>query len=185
MIDTRPDPRTQARRRPRRYTPAVACLLIVATVGACSSSTAGPSHTTTGQAPVGTVVSGAVHASAATEITTSYIRFFDSTLAQAQRLPLLQHGAAFAQAMTEQANGEFAKATSVRVTIVTVTSPDQASVIYTLLLDGSPASTDQIGYAVREAGKWKVAGTTFCRLLAQQGAPPSVCERPPATSLPG
>jgi hypothetical protein len=57
--------------------------------------------------------------------------------------------------------------------------------MFTLLLDGKPALPNQTGYAVREDGKWKVAGATFCGLLAAQGAPPPVCTTASATALPG
>ena len=39
--------------------------------------------------------------------------------------------------------------------------------------------------AVLEDGKWKVAGATFCNVLATQGAVPPVCKTLRATTLPG
>jgi hypothetical protein len=185
MIDMTTESGAPARSGQRRRTIAAACLLVATALVGCSSSKDTSPAKSAGQTPVGTDAAIGVSDTAATEITTSYLRFFDSTVAQAERLPLLQDGAEFSQAITEQAKGEFAKAASVQVTKVTVTSAQQAIVIYTLLLDGSPSRSNQTGYAVRENGRWKVAGATFCRLLAEQGAPPPVCRRSPATSLPG
>lgn len=162
---------------------AVGCLLLAATVG-CSSSKDKPKPDSTSTTQVGTDAASGVSDDAATEITTSYLRFFDPTVAQSERLPLIQGGAAFSQAMSLQEKSEFAKAVSVKVTKVTVNSANKATVIFTLLREGSPALPNQTGYAVREGGKWKVAGATFCSLLAAQGAPPPVCTTASATTLP-
>ena len=180
MIDFRTESRTPGR---ISRAIAVAWLLLAATAG-CTSSKDSPKPGSTSTTPVGTDAASGVSEDAATEITTSYLRFFDPTLAQAERLPLIQGGAAFSQAMSLQEKSEFAKAASVKVTKVTVNSARKATVIFTLLLDGSPTLPNQTGYAVREGGTWKVAGATFCRVLATQGAPPPVCTTASATSLP-
>jgi hypothetical protein len=185
MIDTRPETTRPARGTLSGPTLAVACLLVAGTVGGCSSSKGMPSRNSPGQIPVGTDVASGVSAAAATEITTSYLRFFDPTVAEAERLQLIQDGTAFSEAISQQQKSEFAKAASVKVTKVTVGSAKKATVIFTLLLDGSPSLLNQTGYAVRENGKWKVAGATFCSLLSAQGAPPAVCATASATTLPG
>jgi hypothetical protein len=184
MIDITTESGTPTRSGPRRRAIAVACLLVAATVGGCGSSKDKPSPASTGQTPVGTDAASGVSHAGATEITTSYLRFFDPTVAQAERLQLIQDGAAFSQAISQE-KSEFAKAVSIKVTKVTVTSANKATVIFTVLLDGSPALPNQTGYAVREDGTWKVAGATFCGLLAAQGAPPPVCTTASATKLPG
>ncbi|MDT4910661.1 MAG: hypothetical protein QOF87_2658 [Pseudonocardiales bacterium] len=185
MIDTRTEATTPAGGILHWRTFAVACLLVAATVAGCSSSNDKPSPKSTGQTPVGTDVASGVSDAAATEITTSYLRFFDPTVADAERLQLIQDGSAFSQAISQQQKSEFAKAVSVKVTKVTVGSANKATVIFTLLLDGSPALPNQTGYAIRENGTWKVAGATFCSLLSAQGAPPPVCTTASATALPG
>ncbi len=121
---------------------------------------------------------------AAAAVTTSYIRFFNPTVAETDRLSLIQDGAAFSQAMDQQAKSAFAKAASVKVVKVTVNSAKRATVVYTILLSGSPVLRNQTGYAVNEGGKWKVAGQTFCELLAVEGPLPAVCKLVPATTLP-
>ncbi|MEP7020028.1 MAG: hypothetical protein ABI808_05220, partial [Pseudonocardiales bacterium] len=65
------------------------------------------------------------------------------------------------------------------------TSANKATVIFTVLLDGKPTRPNTTGYAVHEGGRWKVAGATFCSVLAAQGAPPQVCTTAAATTLPG
>jgi hypothetical protein len=71
------------------------------------------------------------------------------------------------------------------VSRVVANSANRASVVYTILQAGSPLLPNVNGFAVREDGKWKVSGATFCGLLALQGSRPSVCSQPAATSLPG
>ena len=185
MIENRARSGTSASCLRRRRLLVVACLLVTTAVLGCSSSKDKPSHASSSQTPVGTHVASRVSGDAATEITTAYLRFFDPTVAEAERLELIQDGAAFSQAISQQQGSEFAKAVTVKVTKVTVGSANKATVIFTPVLDGSPSGSVQTGYAVREGGKWKVAGATFCLLLAEQGAPPPVCQMSPATTLPG
>jgi hypothetical protein len=175
------DPRSSARTR-RMLAAALAGLLMVALCG-CGGSK-GDSPKSGGSTPSGTEVARGVAAAAATEVTTSYVRFFNPTVAAAERLGLIQDGTAFSQAIAAQAKSAFAKAASVKVGKVTVTSPNRATVIYTILLSGSPVLSNQTGYAVHEGGKWKVAGETFCELLQVQGPLPPVCKMASATSLP-
>jgi predicted cobalt transporter CbtA len=185
MIETSTEAGTPTRSPVRRRAIAVACLLIASVVGGCSSSKNEPAPASSSQAPVGTDVASGVTGDPATEVTTSYLRFFDPTVAEAERVQLIQGGDAFSQAISQQQRSEFSRAVSVTVTKVTVSSAKKATVIFTLLLDGKPTLPNQTGYAVREGGKWKVAGATFCALLAAQGAPPPVCSTAAATTLPG
>jgi hypothetical protein len=159
-------------------------LLMIALAG-CGGSKAKSSSSKSGAStPVGTDVASGVSTAAATAVTTSYVRFFDPTVPTSERLGLIQDGQAFSQAIAAQAKSAFAKAASVKVSKVTVTSDERATVVYTILLSGSPVLANQVGYAVRQGGMWKVAGQTFCELLAVQGPLPAVCKTAPATSLP-
>jgi hypothetical protein len=149
----------------------------------CGGSKAGSHKSDTSTAGKTAVASG-VPGAAAAAITTSYVRFFDPKVAESERVGLIQDGTAFSQAMAAQAKSPFAKAASVKVIKVTVTSAKRATVVYTILLSGSPVLSNQTGYAVNEGGKWKVAGQTFCDLLAVEISPPAVCKMAPATTLP-
>jgi hypothetical protein len=173
--------------RPRtmqlRVSLALAAVVMIV-LGSCSGSK-GNSPKSGATTPAGTDVASGVATAAATAVTTSFVRFFDPTVAAAERLTLIQDGQAFAQAIAAQASSAFAKAASVKVSKVTVTSDKRATVVYTILLSGSPVLSNQTGYAVQEGGKWKVAGQTFCELLAVQGPLPAVCKMASATTLPG
>ncbi len=201
MLHTRTEGASSARRGMIGRPLAVGCALVAVAVGGCTGSTKGPTPNSTGPTPVSTAgptpVSTAVptpvgtdvlrggDGDAATEVTTSFLRFFDPTVAEAERLNLIQGGDAFSQAISLQQRSEFAKAVTVKVSTVTVNSADKATVIFTLLLDGQPAGPSRTGYAVRQDGMWKVAGTTYCSVLSTQGAPPPVCTTASATTLPG
>ena len=51
---------------------------------------------------------------------------------------------------------------------MTVTSPTQAQVTYTILVSGSPVLKNQKGLAVKQNGTWKVGDQSFCALLAME-----------------
>jgi hypothetical protein len=83
----------------------------------------------------------------------------------AKRVSLLQDGQAFASVITAQAGSSLASQATAKVDKVTVTTPTQAKVIYTILLAGTPALKNQSGVAVNEGGTWKVGLKSFCGLL--------------------
>jgi len=90
-------------------------------------------------------------------------------------MTLLQNGPAFRKTLKTQAKTEFAKATTVTVSTVTMNTHFMATVVYSILLSGKPVLVNTIGSAVQENGTWKVAAATFCGLLTTQGPPPKVC----------
>jgi hypothetical protein len=71
-----------------------------------------------------------------------------------------------------------ASTASAKVTKVTVTSPTQAKVTYSILLAGTPVLPNQSGVAVLEGGTWKVGDASFCALLTLEnsGKPMAVCK---------
>jgi hypothetical protein len=98
-------------------------------------------------------------------ITTNWEAFFNPQTPVAKRVSLLQDGQAFASVITAQAGSSLASQASAKVDKVTVTSPTQAAVTYTILLAGVPALKNQAGTAVNEGGTWKVGLASFCGLL--------------------
>jgi hypothetical protein len=63
------------------------------------------------------------------------------------------------------------------VTAVTVESPAQAKVIYSILVGGTPELKNQPGVAVYQSGTWKVGDQSFCALLTLEnnGKAPTAC----------
>jgi hypothetical protein len=83
----------------------------------------------------------------------------------------------FAPVISAQSGSSLASSASATVSSVTVTSPTQAKVIYSVLVGGTPALKDQPGVAVLQSGIWKVGDQSFCALLTLEnnGKAPSVC----------
>jgi hypothetical protein len=78
---------------------------------------------------------------------------------------LLQNGSQFESVIKAQAGSALASSATSKVAKVTVVSPTQAKVIYTIYVGGSPALANQAGVAVLQNGVWKVGDASFCGLL--------------------
>jgi len=141
----------------------VSWILLVSAIGgglaACSSGTS------TTSAPASATSPGSSSTSAASTITSNWEAFFNPATPVAKRVSLLQDGQAFASVITAQAGSSLASQATAKVDKVTVTTPTQAKVIYTILLAGTPALKNQSGVAVNEGGTWKVGLKSFCGLL--------------------
>jgi len=180
---------TPPRRNAATVTAVVVAVVAVALAGltACGgSSKPKATATSTASAPTSAASStGGAVADAAT-IKDVYLRFLDLKIPVEQKVDLIQDGTEFLPAMQAEAKNPQAATVSLQVSDVKVTSAKLAEVTYTILVSGSPLLPNQHGYAVNEDGKWKIAGVTFCGLLAAQSptAIPPVCSKPAATSLP-
>src|SRR5215469_8498920 len=142
--------------------------------GASSTSTSAPSATTTSSS------APATGSNAVAQITANWIAFFNPKTPMAKRVSLIQNGQAFASAIRTSASFPGASSASATVTKVTLTSATKASVIYSILLLGTPVPglTNTKGVAVLQNGTWKVGDASFCVLLTLEngGKPPAVCK---------
>jgi len=133
--------------------------LIVAACGSKSNAATTPS------------ASPSASAGATAQITANWEKFFAGTTAAAAKQALLQNGAQFASVLQAQAGSTIAKATTAKVSAVKVTSPDSATVTYSIVQGGQVVLPDQQGQAVLEGGVWKVSASSFQALLKlEQGA---------------
>jgi len=110
--------------------------------------------------------SGGTAAKAA--IVANWQTFFDGKASIPSRLALLQNGSqftAFVEAEAKTSIAQIAAGSSAKVSSVTFTGPQQATVDYEILLLGTPALTKQHGTAVYQAGIWKVGTASFCALV--------------------
>lgn len=69
-----------------------------------------------------------------------------------------------------QANSPLALTATSKVTHVTLTGNNQASVTYEILVAGNVALSKQSGVAVYQDGVWKVGLASFCGLLQLENA---------------
>ena len=140
-----------------------ALIVLALTTVACGGSS--PSSSSTSHPPAATSPAAGGGGNAVAEITTNWEAFFSAKTPVSQRVSLLQDGSQFQSVIQAQAGGGLASQASAKVTKVTVTSPTQATVKYDILLNGTPALTNQTGTAVLDNGTWKVGVTSFCGLL--------------------
>jgi hypothetical protein len=138
-----------------------ALVVLALTVTACGGTS--PSSSGTSKPPAAT--SAPAGGNAVAQITANWEAFFSAKTPVSQRVSLLQDGSQFQSVISAQAGSGLASQASAKVTKVTVTSPTQATVKYDILLNGTPALTNQTGTAVLDNGTWKVGVTSFCGLL--------------------
>jgi hypothetical protein len=146
-------------------------LALAATVAACSSSStssaAAPSSaasTSSSSAPSSPGTGST--ADAAAQIKANWEKFFDAHTTVADKVKLLQNGAALEAAIKTFANFPLANGIGAKVTNVTVNSATKAAVTYNLTSsDGSALLSNQKGVAVYEDGTWKVGDQSLCGLF--------------------
>lgn len=190
LDDAAPRPVTRAGALVRVAAGTAMAVVAVAGLTACSGSskpksTPTSSATAPSSAASSSGAGGTLTGDAAT-IRDVYLRFLDLKVPVEQKVGLIQDGTEFLPAMQAEAKNPQAATVSLQVSDVKVSSAKLADVTYTILVSGSPLLPNQHGYAVKEDGTWKIAGVTFCGLLAAQNptAIPPVCSKPAATSLP-
>jgi hypothetical protein len=144
-----------------------ACALagLAATIAACGSSSPSGSSTSSTKPS-----SGASSSSPTAAITTNWQAFFNAATPTSTRVSLLEDGQEFATVIQTQSHMVLAKEATAKVSHVTVNSPTQATVIYDILIDGSPALKNQKGVAVYQDGTWKVGVASFCGLLIDENS---------------
>jgi len=146
--------------------------------GSSSTSTPSPSASSTSAPSSASPSAAASGGNAVAEITANWTAFFDPTTPLAKRISILQNGQVFSAAIQGSSRFPGASTASAKVTKVTVTSPTQAKVTYSILLAGTPVLPNQSGVAVLEGGTWKVGDASFCSLLTLEngGKAPAVCK---------
>jgi hypothetical protein len=161
----------------------ISCILLACAIGAglaaCSSSSSTTSSAPSSPAAAApSAPSTGSGSSAEKTIAANWTAFFSPKTPVDKRVGLLQNGSTFASVIRAQASSSLASEASAQVTKVTVTSPSQAAVTYTILLAGTPVLKNQKGVAVYQDGTWKVGVASFCGLLTVEnsGKTPSVCK---------
>jgi hypothetical protein len=146
--------------------------------GASPGSSSSPSSAHS-SAPSGPMPTAGAAAQAA--IKQDWTEFFDAKTPTSRRVQLIEHGQELAQVLKAQAGSSLASSASAKVNSVTLTSPTQATVKYTVLVAGSPVLNNQTGVAVYRGGVWQVGDASFCALLKMENSGsstslPQVCQ---------
>jgi hypothetical protein len=166
--------------------PALAVVLAAAAT-ACSSSSsssspgsgASASAPSTGTSSSAAPSTGGSSSAAVTAIKANWQAFFSPKTPASKKITLLQNGQTFASVIEAQNSSTLASSATSTVSAVTLESPTQAKVTYSILVGGAPALKDQPGVAVLQNGTWKVGDQSFCALLTLEnnGKAPSVCAK--------
>lgn len=162
-------------------------LALAATMTACSSgssttsstSVSTPPSTPASSAPASTPASSAAASSPAASpastftgtaalIEANWVKFFNGSTPAATKATLVQDGTKFLTLLEAQAKNPEGATAGASVQSITVTSSTQATVVYTILVSGTPMLSGQKGTAVLEGGVWKVGVASFCALAALQ-----------------
>jgi hypothetical protein len=139
--------------------------------GASPGSSSSPSSTPSSaaaSAPSGPMPTAGAAAEAA--IKQDWTAFFNAKTPTSRRVQLIEHGQELAQVLQAQAGSALASSASAQVNSVTLTSPTQATVKYTVLVGGSPVLRNQTGVAVYRNGVWQVGDASFCALLKMENS---------------
>jgi hypothetical protein len=156
----------------RIYLASALGLVFVTAVSACSSSNSSSSSSSvtapssTASAPSASsspAASGT--ASAVSEITTNWNKFFNSSTPNSERVQLLENGSEFSSAISAFASSPLAAAVTSKVDSVTLTSSTKANVKYDLAAMGTTVASGATGTSVLQDGTWKVGDDVFCGLL--------------------
>jgi hypothetical protein len=171
--------------RIRRFVGYVGLAGALALTGCSSSGGNDGTAPTTGDS-VSQSAAGGSRPDAATKqaITKAFKLFFDTDTSVTASVGVLQHGPKFRKTLAAESNSPSAKGITAKVSKIALQGDDLAQVTFTLMTGSSPLLPDVPGYAVREAGKWKVAAQTFCRLLTLEGTAPSFCKNKSIIALP-
>lgn len=142
----------------------VVAFALAAAVAACSSTGASskPAASPSTEPAPTEPTSGSA---AQKQIMDNWTAFFDPKTPVGKRIALLENGQTFAPVIKSQAGSALASQASASVSKVAVTTPNQATVGYSILLGGKPVLANQSGTAVYQDGTWKVGASSFCDLL--------------------
>ena len=111
--------------------------------GASSSPSSAPSSSAAAPSSAPASSSGT-----ASTIAANWAAFFNAKTPVAKRISLLQDGQTFASVIRAQAGSGLAASATAKVTKVTIVSPTQAKVTYSILVGGQSALSGQSGVAV-------------------------------------
>jgi hypothetical protein len=162
-------------------------LALAATMAACSSSSSSSAAPPSSASPASSAAPSSAApsspgtgstADAAAQIKANWEKFFNSSTPLAERVKLLQNGAALESAIKAFSSLPLASGIGAKVTNVTVNSATKATVTYDLTSSGGSALlSNQKGTSVYQDGTWKVGTASLCGLLRliPGGTVPAAC----------
>ncbi|MGW0944743.1 hypothetical protein ACWD4O_19660 [Streptomyces sp. NPDC002623] len=152
-------------------------LLLTPALAACSDDDSGGSASGTPSASApGTTTSApaatnapADPAAAEREIRQNWEKFFDPATSAEDRQDVLEHGELMGPVLDAFSGDQRGGQVAAKVEKVEFTKPTEATVTYTLTLDGATALPGASGTSVEEDGTWKVSVNSLCALVRLSG----------------
>jgi hypothetical protein len=132
--------------------------------GSTTPATHSASSTSQSSAPAAGVEPSSGSA-AVLAIKKNWATFFNAKTPTKRRIALLQDGERLAAVIKTQSGSSLAASASAKVSHVTLTGTNQASVTYSIYVAGQNVLPNQQGIAVYQNGIWKVGLVSFCGLL--------------------
>lgn len=108
-------------------------------------------------------------AAAEKEVTANWEKFFSPKTSTKDKQAVLENGEQMAPVLAAFSGDERGGQVEAQVTKVDFTSATDATVTYTLLMNGATALPDTKGAAVEQDGTWKVSVNTLCALVQLSG----------------
>jgi hypothetical protein len=138
--------------------------IVLAACGGSGTPAASPSSSSSAAATAAAAAGGS-----AAKITADWQAFFSAKTPIAQRVRLLENGQVFAALIRAQSGSALASSATAKVIRVSVVSPTQAKVTYSILIGGQSMLTGQAGSGTRAS-----AGCLPWRMVARRPR----CPRP-------
>jgi hypothetical protein len=108
-------------------------------------------------------------AAAERQVRENWEKFFDARTPTKDRQAVLENGDEMGPLLQAFSGDERGGQVQAEVTEVEFTKATEATVTYTLLLNGATALPDAAGTAVEQDGTWKVSVNTLCALVQLSG----------------
>ncbi|MGW0332010.1 hypothetical protein ACWD0J_09100 [Streptomyces sp. NPDC003011] len=164
---------------------AALALLLAPALAACGDDSGGggdsppptPSVERTTSAPAASATAPADTAAAERQVRENWEKFFDAKTPTKDKQAVLENGDEMGPVLQAFSGDERGGQVRAEVTGVEFTKATEATVTYTLLLNGATALPDASGTAVEQDGTWKVSVSTLCALVQLSGnasQPPAV-----------
>ncbi|MEU9168092.1 hypothetical protein AB0D34_09885 [Streptomyces sp. NPDC048420] len=156
----------------------VAVLFVLATaLTACSDDSGGGSESApptptverTTRSPSPSPSGPADRAAAEKEIKENWRKFFDPKTPTKEKQAVLENGDDMGPVLKAFSGDQRGGQVAAQVTKVEFRKATEATVTYTLLLNGATALPDASGTAVEQDGTWKVSVNTLCALVQLSG----------------
>ncbi len=108
-------------------------------------------------------------AAAEQQVRQNWQKFFDPATSTEDKQALLENGRMMGPILQAFGGDQRGGQVAAEVQKVEFTSPTEATVTYTLTLNGATALPNATGKAVLQDGTWKVSVTTLCALVELSG----------------